>query len=304
MDLSIVIVNWNTQDLLANCLQSIYGNPPDFEFEVWVVDNASTDQSAAIVRLQFPLVRLIENKTNVGFACGNNQAIKESKSRHVLLLNSDTIVLPQALERMVSFMNENSRAAIAGGKLLNPDGTFQSSYNDFPSILSELLTFAGLARRVHGPFFPSYGPRDSQTTRVVDWVGGAFLIVRKEAIDSVGLMDEGYFMYGEEMDWCYRMKEAGWQVYYLAEAQILHLGGQSSKAASFDKLLWLTRGHLRFVFKHRGSTLAKFLSYTASFFATVKAGVWLIVGCLPTSSRTSAWEKASANWRLATAELL
>lgn len=304
MDLSIIVVSWNTRDLLAQCLDAIFAYPPRCEIEVWVVDNGSKDGSAEMVRKQFPQVRLIENPENAGFARANNQAIQKSDGKYVLLVNSDATVKPNALSSMVSFLDQHHDGGIAGGKLEGSEGAFQSSFNDFPSLFSQFLILSGMAQRFFGPYFPSHGPKDSQQAREVDWVGGAFLIARREAIDEAGLLDEDYFMYGEEMDWCYRMWRNGWKVYFVPDACAIHLGGQSSKAAGFEKLLWLTRSHLLFVRKYRGAFIAWTMAAFATFASFVKAIIWFGLGCMRNSSRSLAWSKARANWRVACSPLL
>jgi GT2 family glycosyltransferase len=304
VDLSVIIVNWNTRDLLAQCLQSVYRTAQGLEFEVFVVDNASSDGSVQMVRERFPQVRLLENAENVGFARANNQAIRESARQYVLLLNSDVVVQHGSLARLRAFMDTHPEAGIVGGKLLWPDGSFQSSFNDFPSFISELLLLCGLARSVYGPYFPSYGPTDSQEPRAVDWVGGAFLCVRGEAIADVGLLDESYFMYGEEMDWCYQMWQKGWKVYFLPEACVIHHGGQSSKLAGSDTLLRLTRSHLRFANKYWGGFAANVLAAWARIASLTKSIMWFSIGLVLRKNRSVAWEKAKVNWRLTNSNLL
>ena len=274
IDLSIIIVNWNTRDLLEQCLSSVYATTHDIPFEVFVVDNASSDGSVEIVRERFPEVQLIENEENLGFAKANNQAIRESKGRYILLLNSDTVVLSGAIERMIEFMDGHPEAGAVGAKLLNPDGSFQASYNDFPTPLSELVLLAGLSRVVYNPYYPSYPPDLSNERRECDWVGGACLMVRKEAIEEVGLLDENYFMYVEEVDWCYRLRKAGWKVYYLPEAQIVHWGGQSSRRERGKARRLLRKSELLFFKKHYGPLLATCLQIAICLFSLVRMGLW------------------------------
>ncbi len=252
LDLSIIIVNWNACDLLAQCLQSIYDTVSNLDFEVIVVDNASTDGSQAMIRQQFPRVRLIENDRNVGFARANNQALTVSRGRYFLLLNSDTIVLSPALEKMAQFADAHSEAGIIGCKLLNGDGSLQKSWASFPTFWSELLGRNFRARRqVEGEPF----------VYEVDWVGGACLLVRPAAINEVGLLDESFFMYSEETDWCFRMKQHGWRVYYLASAGIVHLGGGSASRTSASQLVRLYENKIRFFHKHYGAWQAGLLRY-------------------------------------------
>ena len=276
IDLSISVVNWNTRGLLEQCLDSIYANIHGLQFEVFVVDNASIDGSAEMVRERFPQVRLIENEVNVGFAKANNQAIRESRGRYILLLNSDTVVLPRAIGKMVEFMDEHSQTGAVGPMLLNPDGSFQSSYNDFPTLFSELITLVGLSRFVYSPYHPSYSPQQSKEVGEVDWVGGGCLLVRREAIDHVGLLDEDYFMYVEETDWCYRMNKLGWKVYYLPDVQIVHWGGQSANQQSERMFAQLFKSKFIFFRKHHGPISARTLRVAAPVTSFLKIGLWAI----------------------------
>ena len=270
LDLSIVIVSWNTRELLRECLDSILVTVRQLRLEIFVVDNASHDGTVPMVRAEFPSVRLIENKENVGFARANNQAIQHSRGRYLMLLNSDTLVLPGAIERMLACMEARPDVGVMGPMHLNPDGSFQASFNDFPTLVPELLTVLGLSRRVYSPYHPSYPPQQSQVARQVEWVGGACLLVRREAMDRVGLLDEAYFMYTEEADWCYRMKQAGWQVYYLPEAQIVHWGGKSVEQRGQWKWVQLCRSKLLFFRKHHGPAPAALLGLAVLLSSALK----------------------------------
>ncbi len=261
MILSILIVNWNTRDLLAQCLDSIIANPPACEYEIIVVDNASADGSVAMVRRRFPQVVLIENSNNAGFTQANNQAIDASGGQYFLLLNSDTVALPSTFNPLLAMMESNPNVGAVGPMLLNPDRTFQASYADFPALINELLALFGLAKRFWGPHYPSFDLASSQQSRAVDWVGGACLLVRKSCIDHVGLLDESIVMYGEEVDWCYRMKEMGWQVMYCAESNVIHFGGQSSVTIPTRKYLLIQRGRVTFFRKHRSRMATEILIF-------------------------------------------
>jgi N-acetylglucosaminyl-diphospho-decaprenol L-rhamnosyltransferase len=251
IDLSVIVVNWNTRDLLTQCLGSVYGTLKDLSFEVIVVDNASSDGSVETVKNDFPQVQIIANAENVGFVRANNQVIAISRGRYVLLLNSDTQVLPGSLDRTVHFMDAHPGAGIVGVRLLNPDGTFQASYTPFPTLWREFLILSGLGRWLIRPTFPSYGPQaDKGERRIMGYVEGAYVVARRKAVEQVGKLDERIFMYAEDVDWCYRFHRAGWEVWYLPQAPIIHYGGQSTKKRWGRMEAELYRSRLYFFRKH------------------------------------------------------
>lgn len=252
IDLSIIIVNWNTCDLLAGCLQSIFATAGNLSLEVWVVDNASHDGSVAMMRTRFPQVHIIENQTNVGFATANNQAIPQTTGSFVLLLNSDTLVQPNALQAIVEFMRTHPRAGIVGANVINADGSPQRCFDRFPTLLSESIRACGLDSR----FSLGLPPAMNEQAIATDWVLGAALTVRREALLQVGLFDPEYFMYSEEIDLCYRVKRAGWDNFVLPSARIVHLGGESTKqiAAAMKAQLYLSK--VRYFRKHYGALKA------------------------------------------------
>ena len=245
-DLSIIIVNWNTRQLLLDCLRSLETPPPQHQLEVIVVDNASRDDSVVAVRAAFPAVRVIENAANRGFAAANNQAIAQSSGRYVLLLNSDTVVTPGALDGLVAFADAHPDVGVVGAQLLNGDGTLQPSWAAYPNLRSELF---GKNLRVRSP----YAETAAGIAYAVDWIGGAALLARRAAIEQAGLLDEHYFMYSEETDWCYRIKQCGWEICYLPTASVVHFGGQSSRQASLRMKTELYRSKLRFFGQHYGA---------------------------------------------------
>ena len=252
MDLAIIIVNWNTRDLLEQCLTSVLscaGATPSFE--IIVVDNASADDSAAMVRERFPFVRLVANKVNVGFARGNNQAIPMCTGRYLLLLNPDTLVLPGALEALVRFMDENPSAGAAGARLLNPDGTLQTCCYRAPSLTRELWRLLHLDA-IHPYGIYNMADWDVQTSREVDVVQGAALIIRHEIVNQMGLFDEDYFIYSEEVDLCHRLHRRGWRVCWVPESQVVHYGGQSTRQVAAAMFLRLYQGKVLYFRKHHG----------------------------------------------------
>ena len=230
MDVSIVIVSYNVATVLEECLASIR-KETTVPCEILVVDNASSDRSAAIVQERYPEATLIRNRVNAGFARANNQAIREARGRYLLLLNPDTLVLDGAVDRLVRFMDLHPDAGACGPRNLNPDGTLQHNCHCFPSLFLRLVEHLQLQRlyphnRVCGREHLTYW--DFESVRSVDWITGCSLMIRREALHSVGLLDENYFMYSEEMDFCYRLKKAGWKVLFNPDASIVHYGGQSA----------------------------------------------------------------------------
>lgn len=252
MDLSIIIVNWNTRDLLVQCLESVYAHSPNGEFEVFVVDNASTDGSAQMVRERFPQVQLIENGENIGFARANNQAIQESSGRHVLLLNPDTEILPGTLQTLTDFMEKHPEAGAIGPMVLNPDFTLQSSCNPMPTLWREFWNLMHLDR-----FLPQSVYReeswDTAIAHSVEVIQGNCLLIRREALSDVGLLDETYFMFTEEVDLCYRLLQRGWLLYWVPMARMIHYGGQSTRQAAKAMFLELHRSKVVFFRKTRGT---------------------------------------------------
>jgi len=260
---SIVIVNWNTRELLRACLSSIPHAMRDgdeagavsHQIEVIVVDNGSHDGSAEMVARAFPHVRLLINERNVGFAAANNLALRDAHGRYLLLLNSDTVVRPGAVEAMAAYMDAHPELGAVGPRLLNADGSVQLSAHDFPRLDHDAVMLLDVK---HWPLIGAvarrfaqraYGPRHEQT-RTVDWVSGACLVLRREALRQVGVLDEAYFFFFEESDLCYRLSERGWRTAFLANAEVIHMGGQSRDRAPAASLVWYYRGLLRYYRLH------------------------------------------------------
>jgi len=265
-DLAIVIVNWNVRALLEACLASVYESLKNSHLtgEVWVVDNASMDGSAEMVRERFPQARLMANETNVGFAAANNQALRAmgfasaehpDLPRYVLLLNPDTELLNEALTTMVRFLDENPQAGVAGAKLLYPDGRLQHSAFGFPTLAQALLDFFPLHHRLlnsrlNGRYLRRLYERGEPFT--VDHPLGAALMARGEAIQQVGLLDERFFIYCEEIDWCMRMKKAGWGVYCVPRAEVVHHEARSTRQVRGEMFVALWRSRYLLFEKHYG----------------------------------------------------
>lgn len=257
VDLSIIIVNANTRDFLKNCLESIPKNTYKISYEIYVVDDNSQDGSQKMVRDLFPKVNLIQNRENLGFSKSNNRAIKICSGSYVILLNPDTIVMPNALDVLVEFMDNNPEVGAVGPKLIYPDSfSVQPSISIFPNswmIFLQFFKFRNLlptsnlrkyvAKYVYeliGKTIKSYFTPylDNLSPMAVEALSGACLLVRKEVIDQVGLLDENFFMYYEDVDWCLRIKKAGWENFYLPTSEVIHFVGQSfgSKSKSHSPI--------------------------------------------------------------------
>lgn len=295
-DLSIIIVNWNTCGILRDCLKSVFDQTQDITFEVIVIDNASSDDSVQMVKSEFPQVILIENNDNRGFAAANNQGMQVAEGRYVLLLNSDTIVLDGAIQKTLAFADQHPEAAVVGCKVLNPDMSLQPTCFMVPSLSNLFLSSTYLYKifprsRFFGREQMSWWNRDN--IREVEVVTGCFMLVRKEAIAQVGMMDESFFMYAEETDWCYRFKIAGWKLLFTPDAEIIHLGGQSSKNVKVKMNIELRKSILHFIRKHYG-----YFRYLAGCvlvlaFYLVRLPFWLIMSTIP-SQREKAIDMAKA----------
>jgi GT2 family glycosyltransferase len=266
----------------------VYASTKGIAFEVIVVDNASTDDSVDMIKSAFPGVMLIANAENRGFAAANNQGMAIAKGRYVLLLNSDTIVLDNALAKVLAFADSRPDAGVVACRVLNADRSLQRTCFMFPSILNLFLWATGLSRlSVAGRFLGreqmlSWN-RDS--VRDVDAATGCFMLVRRDAIDHVGMMDDSYFMYFEETDWCYRFKKAGWKVLFTPEAQIIHLGGASSSQVRSKMFVQYTRSMLLFFRKHKGWLTYRFACLLLALCFFLRAPLWLAKAVFSTNSR-------------------
>lgn len=227
VDLSIVIVAWNVRDLVLDCLASIREAKLGITYEVIVVDNGSVDATVESVVRQFPETRVLALPKNIGFGAGNNRGLEVMRGRHAVLLNSDTIVLPGGLEACVRFLDDHPEVGAVGPQLLNPDRSKQNCIHNSPTLVSEIVGQSFL-RRVFPKRWPSKRV-DYRDPVEVEAVLGACLFARREVIQQVGLIDEDYFFFLEETDWCHRMRAAGWRVFHLPQATVIHLYGESTK---------------------------------------------------------------------------
>ncbi len=258
IDLSVVILSWNVRNLLRQCLDSVLNHPRPTATEIIVVDNASSDGSAEMVRAEFPQVKLIVNTINRGYTGGNNDGIATATGRYVLILNPDTRVVGDALSTLVEYADAHPDVGVVGPQLANPDGSVQSSRRRFPTLMTGLFESTWLQplapRRVLRDYYLQDQPDD--VPQEVDWVTGACLLVRREAIQQVGGLDEGFFMYSEELDWCRRIKQAGWKIVYLPQAQVMHYVGQSSDQVVAQRHIYFQTSKVRYFRKHHGALAA------------------------------------------------
>jgi N-acetylglucosaminyl-diphospho-decaprenol L-rhamnosyltransferase len=269
VNLSIIIVSWNVADLLTACLDSIAAAPVDLTddcvhqderpcVEVIVVDSASTDGSADMVRARFPWVRLIAETENIGFTRGNNIGLEAAQGRCLMLLNPDTVIHEDALNMLTQYLDQNPDVGIVGPRVLNADGTTQSTRRRFPTVLTgifESTWLQGFApRRVLDHFYVTDQPDD--VTFEVDWVQGCALVARRAVYEQIGPLDPGYIMFSEELDWCKRAKMAGWRVAYVGSARITHYGGKSTEQVQAHKHVYFQQSKLRYFRKYHGPLVA------------------------------------------------
>ncbi len=254
MDLSIIIVTWNSKEFVKSCLDSILASLSGLDAEIILVDNSSSDRTVKIVEENFPGVILIENSDNLGYAKANNQGIAKSQGRYLLLLNPDTLVPRESLDLMIKFMEASPEAGALGPRLVNPDGSVQPSCREFPGFSTLLWEFSGLSRlfprnRIFGRWRMGYFAFDQP--REVDQPMGSCLMLRSEVLKQVGLFDEGFSMFFNDVDLCHRMKSAGWKIFFYPNAQVMHHRGASTGRAK-RKMIWMSHfAFYRFLKKHK-----------------------------------------------------
>lgn len=303
-ELSVIIVNWNVRDLLRRCLQSIVGSDalfiaagatgkpasrgPGWTAEVIVVDNASSDDSVAMLAREFPWVRVIANSGNAGFTRGNNQGLAVSRGQYVLFLNPDTELAAGALQQMLTYAAAQPQVGIIGPQLRYGDGSLQSSRRRFPTLATFLLESTVLQRwwprnRVLSRYYMLDRPDDAVSE--VDWVVGACMLVRRAVLDQIGGFDEGFFMYSEELDLCRRAVTAGWRVIYLPAAVVTHYEGKSSEQVVAARHKRFYRSRVRYVRKYHGAAAAfvvhSFVLLTFVFQWLEEAAKWLAGFVIP-----------------------
>lgn len=299
IDLSIIIVSWNVRDYLKSCLTSIAPIRYELAMEVIVVDSDSNDDSVVMVRADFPWVRLIECGNNVGFPKGNNLGIQNASGRFLLLLNPDTEVLGEALSQMVVYLHNNKEVGFVGPQLLNPDGSIQSSRRRFPSVATAAFESTWLQpyapRRMMQQYYAEDLPFDAPVD--VDWLVGACLMTRRDLIEQIGTMDEAYFMYSEELDWCRRAKDAGWRVVYLPSAQVTHQIGKSSDQAVTERHINFQRAKLRYFRKYHYRSATMLLRGILLVNYMWQLAIELSKGVLG-NRRSLRWQRARAYWHV------
>lgn len=272
--LSIIIVSYNTREILRDCLHSVYENIGLLTNEVFVVDNNSSDGSVEMITNEFPAATLICNSTNRGFAAANNQALLQSTGDYILLLNSDTLIIGDVLNKSVEYMQHNPLVGIMGCRVLNKDFSLQYTCFRWPSLCTLFLTASGISclplKRLHGYEKILSWQRD--TEREVDVVTGCYLMVSRNAYNTIGGLDEDFFFYGEETDWCRRAREAGYKVKFSPVGEIIHLGGASGDSQSSQRGLMLLNAIVRLNRKHSGIMWA-IAAYIIMFFNEVIRGI-------------------------------
>ncbi len=254
IDLSVIILTYNVRDLTVSCIRSILANTDltQDNIEIMVVDNASTDNTVEVLRRDFPEVKLVLNSSNLGFSNGNNEGLKVAQGKYLLLLNSDTEVQAGALHELIKFMNEHPEAGACGPQLLNQDGTIQPSGRSLPTLWSIFVGMTHLYRLWKKDFYLEKG-RDYSKVKRVGEVSGAALLVRKSVYDQLGGFDPKLFIYYEDVDWCKRIGDAGYAVYYVPDSKIMHLWQRITKVIS-DRSYKASQDSLRYYFKkHHGS---------------------------------------------------
>ena len=272
IDISLIIVSFNTREVLRESLESVAREQGNLQLEIFVVDNNSHDGSVEMVEAEFPHVRVLRSKVNLGFGAANNVALELAQGRYLVLLNSDAFLLPDSLRLSVEHMDADPTVGLAGGRLVGRDMALQPSARMFPSILSDFLVMTGLAHKYpKSKFFGRFDRTwaDPFQPSEVDWVPGAFSIIRREALKNVGFFDPEFFLYSEEVDLCRRIQNAGYKILYWPDIVVIHIGGESSRqiktlemsSAGAQLVRWRMRSTLLYYRKHHGAAawLAKIL---------------------------------------------
>ena len=281
-EISVIIVSWNAYKFLEECLDSL-SRGITRSYEVIVVDNASKDGSEAMVRKKFPSVQLIQSGSNLGFAKGNNLAFAHARGRYVCLINSDVNVFPGCVDTLAQYLDQHQDVGMVGPRILNADRSIQNSCREFPSLWNKLCTVSNLSRLFPAsPWFSGDEMHwfDHKTERPVDALVGCFIMTRRKAVDDFGLLDENFFMYGEDIDWGYRCRKAKWRVIFYPGTESIHYRGASSNNDPIRFTIELQRASFQLWAKHR-SWLARGLYWCLVFIHTaLRTGQELATACL------------------------
>ncbi|MDD2823016.1 MAG: glycosyltransferase family 2 protein [Candidatus Daviesbacteria bacterium] len=276
-----MIVNFNTEKLILDCLESIYKNKPKVSFEIWVVDNCSTDQSVSLIKKHFPNVHLIESDKNLGFAGGNNLALKKASAKNYLLLNSDTLVKSNSLDNLVDFAS-SSDYGICSCKLVYKNGAFQPNAGELPTFFPMFFWISGLDDILEKVLFiKSYQARDKNyyfDKATVGWVSGSVMLVKDEVIKKIGLLDEAIFMYGEDVEYCFRANKAGFITGWTNSAEIIHIGGGSSTSPKYNQWFGEFKGLIYIYNKLFGTLAMYFIKFMLYSFILVRTLIFLLLG--------------------------
>lgn len=280
-DVSVIIVNWNLKDELGACLDSLKNNAGGMDIETIVVDNGSTDGSAEMVDRDHPGIKLIRNRENLGFSKANNQAMAVAGGRYFFLLNNDTLIQKYSLSRLVEFMDSHADVGICGPRVVNADGSLQirsrGRYPTIPGALGQYFLPTRLRKLVSGST-GFYDFRDNINPGSMDWISGCALLARRTAVGEVGMLDAGIFMYLEDVDWCYRMRLAGWQVWNVPDSVVLHYGGRSMNKQSGVAVGAHAAGLVEFYSRYHSPGAALVFRVILGVGYTLQAIGWLVSG--------------------------
>jgi GT2 family glycosyltransferase len=298
MGISAVIVSWNAAELLRECLRSVYATTRDYSLEVIVVDNDSVDGSPKMVTEEFKEATLISTGANLGFSKANNIGIKKGSGRYVCLVNSDVRILDHCVDRLCKYMDEHPSVGLIGPQILNRDMSIQVSCYGFPNVLNTVLHALGLNKVMHkctafGCLYEKYWPYER--TRRVDVLSGCFWIARREAIETVGLLDESFFFAWEDFDWCKRFHNAGWDVVYSTDSQVIHYGRGSSRNAASRFAVEVERAHIQYWKKYYRRSGVLFVSVMILLRNCLQAWKHALEYFLTSSDRSEARERLECN---------
>ncbi len=276
MDLSVIIITYKEREFLRNCLESVFRSKTNFRFEVIVTDSNSQDGSVEMVRQDFSQAKVLDNQKNLGFSKGNNVAIKQAQGRYILLLNADTTVRPETLDLSIKYMDSHPEVGAMGAKVLLPNGSLdKAARRKFPNPANSFLQLFGLKK------FSNYNistPIDQEVE--VDAIMGAYFFVRKSVIDQVGMLDEEFFMYGEDLDWCWRIKSAGHKIMYYPQAEITHYKYGASKSIPFRTIRWAHDAMKIFYRKHYAPEYNWFFNQLVYLGISIRMYLVLVVNLL------------------------